>query len=88
MYANAYSSVTLPTATTIAVYFGYSSLPTDFGIIFTLVCQWNSSDILIRNIMNEDANTEDWRMAAGDVLMLLATNIHGNFHYKKLFYLN
>lgn len=88
MYANAYSSVTLPTASTIAVYFGYSSLPTDFGIIFTLVCQWNSERIQIKNIMNEDAGYEDWDMAAGDVLMLMATNIHGNFHYKKLFYLN
>ena len=87
-YCTSKSNIYLPTKESIAKQFSYSELPTNFGVEFTIVAQWNTSMFWLMNVEDFNAGFTNWAMAAGDVVRLLVTNIHGEFRYKIISYGN
>lgn len=85
-YCPSQSNIYLPTKESIAKQFSYSELPTNFGVEFTIVAQWNTSMFWLMNVEDYNAGFTNWAMAAGDVVRLLVTNIHGEFRYKIISY--
>jgi hypothetical protein len=41
----------------------------------------------LMNVEDYNAGSTNWAMAAGDVVRLLVTNIHGEFRYKIISYI-
>ena len=86
VYANSTYNVTLPSASSVASMFGYSSLPSDFACVFTLVYNYNwGGHINIMNVRNQNGGTTNYGMEKGDSLTLLCAN-YPSFHYQLLNY--
>lgn len=80
----------LPTYTAISDSFGYSTLPTDFGFVFTFHCRYNLGyTITVQppsgvNLYNENGDISTFGMAKGDTATLLCTYQGGTFRYEVL----
>lgn len=86
VYANSTYNVNLPSASSVATMFGYSSLPSDFACVFTLVYNYNwGGHINIMNVRNQNGGTTNYGMEKGDSLTLLCSN-YPSFHYQILNY--
>lgn len=86
IYANATYNVNLPSASSVASMFGYSSLPSDFAYVFTLFYNYNRSGrVNIMNVRNHNGGTTNYGMERGDSLTLLCCN-YPSFHYQVLNY--
>ena len=86
VYANATYNVTLPSASSVANMFGYSSLPSDFAYVFTLFYSYNwGGRVNIMNVRNQNGGTTNYGMEKGDSLTLLCCN-YPSFHYQLLNY--
>lgn len=73
----------LPTESTVASYFGLTSLPGDFSVMFTLHIRPWSYDITINNVYDWNANLINVTMVKGDTLTLLISKYDG-FRYDVL----
>lgn len=88
VYANATYNVNLPPASSVASMFGYSSLPSDFACVFTLVYNYNwGGHVNIMNVRNQNGGLTNYGMEKGDTLMLLCAN-YPSFHYQMLIYMS
>lgn len=86
IYANATYNVSLPSASSVASMFGYSSLPSDFAYVFTLFYSYNwGGHVNIMNVRNQNGGTTNYGMERGDSLTLLCCN-YPSFHYQALNY--
>ena len=86
VYANSTCNVNLPSASSVASMFGYSSLPSDFAYMFTLFYSYNwGGHINIMNVRNQNGGTSNYGMERGDSLTLLCCN-YPSFHYQVLNY--
>ena len=86
VYANRDISLTLPTYSEVASAFGYSTLPSDFGYMFTFIYKHNASyQISINNLIAYNGETRTHNMRQGDVTTLLCTN-YPSFHYQMMYY--
>lgn len=84
VYANKKYSVTLPSASSVASMFGYSSLPSDFACIFTLIYNYNwGNSLVFNNIRNHNGDLANYTIAKGDSLTILCAN-YPSFHYQIL----
>ncbi len=84
VYANKTYSVTLPPASSVASMFGYSSLPSDFACVFTLVYNHNwGNSLIFNNIYNANGDLTNYTMAKGDSIVVLCAN-YPSFHYQIL----
>jgi hypothetical protein len=62
--------------------FGLSSLPSDFGFVFTLVYNYNyGNQLTINNIRNNNGSLVNCPMAAGDSMTILCAKFP-SFHYQ------
>lgn len=86
VYANGTYNVNLPSSSSVASMFGYSSLPSDFACVFTLVYNYNwGGHINIMNVRNQNGGTSNYGMERGDSLTLLCSN-YPSFHYQLINY--
>lgn len=86
IYANKTYNVTLPSSSSVASMFGYSSLPSDFAIVITFIYNYNwSGHINIMDVRNENGGLSNYGMERGDSLTLLCSN-YPSFHYQLLNY--
>lgn len=86
VYANGTYNVTLPSASSVASMFGYSSLPSDFACVFTLIYNYNwGGHINIMSVRNQNGGTTNYGMERGDSLTLLCAN-YPSFHYQLMNY--
>lgn len=86
VYANTTYNINLPSASSVASMFGYSSLPSDFACVFTLVYNYNwGGHINIMNVRNQNGGITNYGMERGDSLTLLCAN-YPSFHYHALSY--
>ena len=86
VYANSTYNITLPSASSVASMFGYSSLPSDFACVFTLIYNYNwGGHINIMSVRNQNGGTTNYGMEKGDSLTLLCAN-YPSFHYQMLNY--
>lgn len=84
VYANKKYSVTLPSASSVASMFGYSSLPSDFACIFTLIYNYNwGNSLVFNNIRNHNGDLVNYTIAKGDSITILCAN-YPSFHYQIL----
>lgn len=84
VYADKKYSVNLPTASSVASMFGYSSLPSDFACIFTLIYNYNwGNSLVFNNIRNHNGDLANYTIAKGDSITLLCAN-YPSFHYQIL----
>ena len=84
VYASQKYSVTLPSASSVASMFGYSSLPSDFACIFTLIYNYNwGNSLVFTNIRNHNGDLVNYTLAKGDSITLLCAN-YPTFHYQIL----
>ena len=81
--SNRNMSLNLPTESTVASYFGLTSLPGDFSVMFTLHIRPWSYDITINNVYDWNANLINVTMVKGDTLTLLISKYDG-FRYDVL----
>ena len=80
-YAASAKSVIMPDETSIAKQFSLSSLPSDFGCIFTFHVIGGSSDITLNNVIDWNMSSINLRLVQGDSVQLLVTKFP-NFHYQ------
>lgn len=86
VYANATYNVNLPSASSVASMFGYSSLPSDFAYVFTLVYNYNwGGHINLMNVYHQNGGTMNYGMERGDSVILLCAN-YPSFHYQIINY--
>ena len=84
VYASQKYSVTLPSASSVASMFGYSSLPSDFACIFTLIYNYNwGNSLVFTNIRNHNGDLTSYTLAKGDSITVLCAN-YPSFHYQIL----
>lgn len=84
VYANKTYNINLPSSSSVASMFGYSSLPSDFAIIFTFIYNYNwGGHINILNVRNQNGGISNYGMERGDSLTLLCSN-YPSFHYQLL----
>lgn len=84
VYANQKYGVTLPSASSVASMFGYSSLPSDFACIFTLIYNYNwGNSLVFNNIRNHNGDLVNYTLAKGDSITILCAN-YPSFHYQIL----
>lgn len=82
IYGTANYSVTLPAESQVASMFSLSSLPSDFGFIFTLVYNYNyGNQLTVNGIKNNNGATVNCAMACGDSLTILCAKFP-SFHYQ------
>lgn len=77
------TEVTLPTEASIASKFGLSALPDDFATMVTFRVRTGSLPITLKGIYDHNENLTDYKMAAGDSVIVLITKIDG-FRYQIL----
>lgn len=77
------TEVTLPTEASIAGKFGLSALPDDFATMVTFRVRTGSLPITLKGIYDHNENLTDYKMAAGDSVIVLITKIDG-FRYQIL----
>ena len=78
-----YMGLNLPDESTVASYFGLTSLPSDFSLMFTLHVRHWSYDIRVNNVYDWKANLINIDMVNGDSLTLLISKYDG-FRYDVL----
>lgn len=78
-----YMGLNLPDESTVASYFGLTSLPSDFSLMFTLHVRHWSYDIRVNNVYDWNANLINIDMVKGDSLTLLISKYDG-FRYDVL----
>ena len=78
-----YMGLNLPDESTVASYFGLTSLPSDFSLMFTLHVRHWSYDIRVNNVYDWNANLININMVKGDSLTLLISKYDG-FRYDVL----
>lgn len=78
-----YMGLNLPDESTVASYFGLTSLPSDFSLMFTLHVRPWSYDIRVNNVYDWNANLINIDMVKGDSLTLLISKYDG-FRYDVL----
>lgn len=84
VYADKTYNVNLPSASSVASMFGYSSLPSDFAIVITFIYNYNwGGHINIMSVRNENGGVSNYGMERGDSLTLLCSN-YPSFHYQLL----
>ncbi len=82
VYANTNYNVNLPVSSSVAYMFGLSSLPSDFGYMFTIIYNYNwSYQLTFMNLRDQNGNMTNVAMAKGDTLTLLCAN-YPSFHYQ------
>ena len=75
-------SLNLPTQSQLASQFGYSSLPSNFCYVFTVIAAYGTAAIEIANLIDRDWNTKSIEMTQGDALMIAAIYNGSTFVYK------
>lgn len=80
-YASSAKNVVMPDESSIARQFSLSSLPSDFGCIFTFHVIGGSSDITLENVIDWNTSSINLRLVQGDTVQLLVTKFP-NFHYQ------
>ena len=73
--------VSMPSEAAIAKQFSLSSLPSDFGCIFTFHVIGGSSDITLNNVIDWNTSSINLRLVQGDSAQVLVTKFP-NFHYQ------
>lgn len=82
VYANKNYNVNLPSSSSVAYMFGFSSLPSDFGYLFTVIYNYNwSYQLTFMNVRDQNGNLVNVAMQRGDTLTLLCAN-YPSFHYQ------
>jgi hypothetical protein len=82
VYGTSNYSVTLPTESSVASMFGYSTLPSDFGIVFTLIYNYNYGNRLTINGLRDcNGNQVNIAMEKGDSLTIVCSK-YPAFHYQ------
>ena len=79
--ATSAKNVNMPSEASIAKQFSLSSLPSDFGCIFTFHVIGGSSDITLNNVTDWNENVINLRLVQGDSVQLLVTKVP-TFHYQ------
>lgn len=74
-------NITLPDENSVRRMFGYSSLPSDFAFMFTVVAYPGTRWFALKDIRNQDNNNENIEMHEGDTVTLLLTKV-GGFRYQ------
>lgn len=77
------TEVTLPTESSVARQFGLSTLPNDFATIVTFRVREGSKYITLKGIYNANESSQDYKMNAGDSVMVLISKVDG-FRYQIL----
>lgn len=77
--------VELPSESSVAWKFGMSSLPNDFATMVTFRVRTGSKKITLKGIYNQNEETQNYEMLAGDSVMLIITKVDG-FRYQILNY--
>lgn len=86
IYASQSYNVNLPPASSVAYMFGLSSLPSDFGYMFTLIYNYNwGNRLTMLNVRDQNGNLTNIPMERGDSLTLLCAN-YPSFHYQLVNY--
>lgn len=75
------TDVTLPTESSVAYKFGLSSLPNDFATLVLFRVREGSLPITLKGIYNENESSTDYKMAAGDSIIVLISKADG-FRYQ------
>lgn len=82
VYANRFYNVNLPSSSSVAYMFGFSSLPSDFGYMFTVIYNYNwGNQLTFMNVRDQNGNLINIAMQKGDTLTLLCAN-YPSFHYQ------
>jgi hypothetical protein len=82
IYGTSSYSVNLPAESQVASMFGLSSLPSDFGFVFTLVYNYNyGNQLTINGIKNNNGGTVNCAMSCGDSMTILCAKFP-SFHYQ------
>lgn len=88
IYANRDYSISLPTASSVASMFGYSSLPSDFGYMFTFIYRYDyANTIYLQNVRDINGNITSYGLAKGDSIILCCSN-YPSFHYQMINHIN
>lgn len=77
------ASVTLPDESSLCGQFGLKALPSDFAAVVTFRVRPGSKVIVLKGIHNHNEDVQDYKMAAGDSAMVLASKADG-FRYQIL----
>ena len=85
--ATSAKNVNMPSEASIAKQFSLSSLPSDFGCIFTFHVIGGSSDIILNNVTDWNENVIDLKLVKGDSVQLLVTKVP-TFHYQVINHTN
>lgn len=80
-YAASDKNVIMPDEASIAKQFSLSSLPSDFGCIFTFHVIEGSSTIILNNVIDWNTTPINLKLLQGDSVQLLVTKFP-NFHYQ------
>ena len=80
-YASSAKNVVMPDESSIARQFSLSSLPSDFGCIFTFHVIGGSSDITLNDVIDRNMSSINLRLSQGDSAQVLVTKFP-NFHYQ------
>lgn len=75
------ATITLPSESNVASSFGVHTLPDDFATVVLFRVREGSLPIILQGIYNADETTKDYKLAAGDSLMILISKIDG-FRYQ------
>ena len=79
--ATSAKNVNMPSEASIAKQFSLSSLPSDFGCIFTFHVIGGSSDITLNNVTDWNEDVINLKLVKGDSVQLLVTKVP-TFHYQ------
>ena len=86
VYANGNYNVNLPSASSVASMFGYSTLPSDFACVVTFIYNYNwGGHINLMNVHHQNGGTMNYGMERGDSVILLCAN-YPSFHYQIINY--
>lgn len=88
IYANRDYNISLPTASSVASMFGYSSLPSDFGYMFTFIYRYDyANTVYLQNVRDINGNITSYGLAKGDSIILCCSN-YPSFHYQMINHIN
>ena len=88
IYANRNYNISLPTASSVASMFGYSSLPSDFGYMFTFIYRYDyANTVYLQNVRDINGNITSYGLAKGDSIILCCSN-YPSFHYQMINHIN
>lgn len=88
IYANRNYDISLPTASSVASMFGYSSLPSDFGYMFTFIYRYDyANTVYLQNVRDINGNITSYGLAKGDSIILCCSN-YPSFHYQMINHIN